>query len=117
MGSLKEQPYQTLSLCRDQLPGTSRREAHLQRSVSAASPGITPTDHRTRVAPDLPSHFVERVTGIQQRQSSFASLFQQISTPLQSWHRYSAPEYPLLHYLCRDQLWPVAEEALLIPTH
>ena len=76
-------------------PGEKRTRNAL---VSAPPPGITPAHHRTGMASDAPPHFVERITRIQQRQSSLAPVFQQIGAPLQSGHRCSAPEHPIIAF-------------------
>src|ERR1039458_5134043 len=57
---LQQQADQTLSLGSSQLQGAPRREPYLQRSDSSLSPRIAPAHHRTRIASDAPSHFVER---------------------------------------------------------
>src|ERR1039457_4826849 len=58
--SLQQQADQTLSLRWTQLQGTPRRKAHLQRIRSALPPRVAPTHHRTRIAADTSSNFVER---------------------------------------------------------
>src|SRR6266851_4263719 len=63
--SLKQETHQAFSLCRVQLPRTAGRETHPQCFRSATPPGVPPAHHRTRMASDAPSHFVERVTRIQ----------------------------------------------------
>src|SRR5438270_11956880 len=88
--SSKEEPHQAFSLRRVQLPRTAWRETHPQGFRSATPPGITPAHHRTRIASDAPSRFVERVTSTQQRQSSPAPIFQQIGAPRRSGQRCSA---------------------------
>src|SRR5208283_1496576 len=88
--SLKQETHQASSLRRVQLPRTAWRETHPQCFRSATPSGIPPAHHRTRIASDAPSHFIERVTVIQQRQSSPAPVFQQIGAPLRSGHRCSA---------------------------
>ena len=96
--SSKEEPHQAFSLRRVQLPRTAWRETHPQGFRSATPPGITPAHHRTRIASDAPSRFVERVTSTQQRQSSPAPVFQQIGAPLRSGHSVLPPEHSL--YAC-----------------
>src|SRR5882762_11973970 len=106
-GSLQEKTNQPSSLPRVQLPRAARRETHPQCFRSATEPGITPPHHRTRVASDASSHFVERVTRIEQSQRSLAPVFQQIGASLRSGHSEVCllnTIILLLHYLCTDQI-------------
>jgi len=95
---------QALSLPAIQLPGSTWRRAHPQPFGATLPSGVTPAHHRARITADAPSHFVERITRIQQCQGSLTPIFEQVGAPLQSGHRCSAPEHLLLHYLCRDHL-------------
>src|ERR1700674_2000964 len=102
-GPLQKKLDQAPPLPPIQLQGSTWGEAHPQPLGSPPSSSITPAHHRTCIATDTPPHFVERVTRIQQRQGSLASILEQVGAPLQSGHRCSAPEPLLLHYLCRHQ--------------
>jgi hypothetical protein len=84
--SLEQKADKPLSLDSNQLQWTPRRKAHLQCVHPAASARISPAHHRTRIASDLPSNFIERESIIQQRQSAPASILKKIGTPLQSGH-------------------------------
>ncbi len=104
-GSLEEQADQALSPCRVQLQRPAGRVTHLQGLLAAASPGIAPAHHGNGSTADKPSHFVERITGVQQGQSTLAPVLEKIGAPLQYWHSVQAETRAptLLHYLCRDQ--------------
>src|ERR1035437_3498658 len=70
--ALRERPFQkqllqAFSLRGAQLERPSRREARPQAPGSAPPPGIPPAHYRTGMAAHAPSHFIQRVTGIQQR--------------------------------------------------
>src|SRR5215469_3596487 len=101
-GPLQEKRDQTPSLLAIQLQRSTWGEAHPQPLLSTPASCITPAHHRTCIAADAPPHLIERVTRIQQRQSSPASIFEQVGAPFQSGHRCPPPEHLLLHYLCRS---------------
>src|SRR5260370_5072626 len=80
--TLQQKLDQAPSLPPIQLQGSTWRGAHPQPLGSTPSSSITPAHHRTCIATDTPPHFVERVTRIQQRQGSLASIFEQVGAPL-----------------------------------
>src|SRR5438874_2570192 len=94
--SFEQQSDQAPALRGIQLPRTAGREAHLQRSCSTPSPCIAPVHHRTSIASDAPRHFIQRVTTIQQLQSSLAPIFQEICASLRSGHRCSLLGTPII---------------------
>jgi hypothetical protein len=102
---LEKHPDQTLTLGLSQLPGTARRKTHLESLRPSPAAGIPPAHHRNGSAADTPSHFVQRITAVQQRQRAPAPIFQEIGTPSRSWHSVHAKNRAptLLHYLCRNQ--------------
>ena len=85
--SLQQQADKPPSLHSNQLQRTPRRKAHLQCVHSAASARISPAHHRTRIASDLASNFIERESIIQQRQCAPASILKKICASLQSGHK------------------------------
>jgi hypothetical protein len=100
---LQKKVDQTPTLSLVQLQWSSGRETYPQGIGAALPSRITPAHHRTWIAANAPAYFVKRVTRIEQGQGTFAPILEQVGTPLQSGHRCSAPEHPLLHYLCRYQ--------------
>ena len=85
--SLEQKADKPLSLASRQLQGAPRRKAYLQCIRTAVSARVSPAHHRTRIASDLPSNFIERESIIQQRQSAPAPILKKIGTPLQSGHK------------------------------
>ena len=104
-GPLEKQADQTLSRRLIQFPGTARRKTHLESFPTAPAPGVPPAHYRNGGAAHTPSHFVQRITGVQQGQGTLAPVFEKIGAPLQSWHRRSGGNQSIyiLHYLCRYQ--------------
>src|SRR5437879_2057733 len=81
-GTLQQKLDQAPSLPPLQLQGSTWGGTHPQPLGSTPSSRIPPAHHRTCIATDTPPHFVERVTRIQQRQGSLASIFEQVGAPL-----------------------------------
>jgi hypothetical protein len=74
--SLQKKVDQTPSLRPVQLQRSSWGETHSQCLGSASSSGIAPTHHGTCIAADASSHFVKRLTRIQQRQGTLAPILE-----------------------------------------
>src|SRR5258708_34576012 len=85
--SLEQKGAKPLSLASRQLQGAPRRKAYLQCIHTAVSTRVSPAHHRTRIASDLSSYFIERESIIQQCQSTPASILKEIGAPLQSGHK------------------------------
>src|SRR5437899_9873525 len=73
---LQKKVDQSPSMPQLQLQRSSWGGAYAQCLGSAPPSGIAPAHHRTWIAANAPSHFVERVTRIQQRQGSPAPIFE-----------------------------------------
>jgi hypothetical protein len=73
---LQKKADQTPSLRPVQLQRSSWRETHSQCLGSTSPSGVAPTHHRTWIAADAPSHFVKRLTRIQQRQGTLAPILE-----------------------------------------
>ena len=73
---LQKKVDQAPSMPQIQLQRSSWGGAYAQCLGSAPPSSIAPAHHRTWIAANAPSHFVERATGIQQRQGSPAPIFE-----------------------------------------
>jgi hypothetical protein len=85
--SLEQKADKSLSLGSSQFQWAPGRKAHLQCVHPAASARISPTHHRTWIASDLSSNFIESESIIQQRQSAPTPILEKIGASLQSGHR------------------------------
>jgi hypothetical protein len=59
-----------------QLQRSSWGETHSQCLGASPPSGIAPAHHRTCIAADAPSHLIERLTRIQQRQGTLAPILE-----------------------------------------
>ena len=103
------QLHQAAPLGRSQPGRAPRGRADLQSLRSSSLPGIAPPHDGTGVALDATGNFIEGETGLQERQSSPAPIFQQVGVTLQS-----GPGCSLPFFECREggttlrPCWPVA---------
>ena len=104
--SLEEQLHQAAPLCGSKLRWAARRRGDSQCLSATSPPSVEPPHDRTGRTTDTTPDLIERQAGLQQRQGSPASVFQQISATLRSGHRCCVPSTPIIALFMQMSILP-----------